>query len=128
MVSRSLAAGNIIIPATANIMSGKTSVCSSPWVEAWRSASVPGSAAAWPANAVTPPSSRRSAKSSTLSRDSTITRPQMNREGPSIASAPSATTLPVLLVPPRMPRSRATSTVSTPAASRPTSASRVWIR
>ena len=59
------------MPPTANIMSGKTSVCSSPWVDASRSASVPGSAAAWPANAVTPPSSRRSAKSSTLSRDST---------------------------------------------------------
>ena len=57
MVSRSLAAGNIIMPPTANIISGKTSVCSRPRVEACRSASVPGSAAAWPANADTPPSS-----------------------------------------------------------------------
>ena len=46
MVSRSLAAGNISMPPTANIISGKTSVCSSPLVEASRSASVPGSAAA----------------------------------------------------------------------------------
>ena len=54
------------MPPTANIISGKTSVCSRPLVDAWRSASVPGSAAAWPANAVTPPSRCRSANSSTL--------------------------------------------------------------
>ena len=52
IVSRSLDAGNSIMPPTANSISGKTSVCSTPRVEASRSASVPGSAAAWPANAV----------------------------------------------------------------------------
>ncbi len=44
------------MPPMANITSGKTSVCSTPCEDASRSASVPGNAAAWPANAVTPPS------------------------------------------------------------------------
>ena len=93
MISRSLAAGNSIIPDTANSISGKTSVCSSPRVEASRSASVPGSADAWPAKASTPPSSWRSAKSSTAQDPAnTSTIAQLTRVGPSIASAPSATT------------------------------------
>ena len=78
------------MPPTANIISGKTSVCSRPRVDASRSASVPGSAAAWPAKAVTPPSRCRSAKSSTLISDSTSSAPQMNIVGPSTAIAPSA--------------------------------------
>ena len=71
IVSRSLDAGNSIIPPTANSTSGKTSVCSSPLVDASPSASVPGSVAAWPVNALSPPSRRRSANSSTLISDST---------------------------------------------------------
>jgi hypothetical protein len=56
IVRKSLAAGNSIMPPIANMTSGKTSVCSMPRAEASRSASVPGRALAWPANAVTPPS------------------------------------------------------------------------
>ena len=69
------------MPPTANSISGKTSVWSSPDVEAWRSASVPGSAAAWPANAETPPSRWRSAKSSTPPMPKTRITPQRNSGG-----------------------------------------------
>ena len=65
-----------------NSISGKTSVCSRPWVEASRSAQVPGRADAWPANAVMPPSRPRSANSSTLVSDSARIVPQMNTVGP----------------------------------------------
>ena len=90
MVSRSLDAGNSIMPAIANIISGKTSVCSRPRVDASRSASVPGRAAAWPAKAVTPPSRCRSAKRKTLISDRMSSVAQMKIVGPSTAIAPSA--------------------------------------
>ena len=54
----------------------------------------------------------------------------MNSVGPSMASAPSATTWPVLVAdpPPMMSSLRATITVSTPAANSPNRASTTWIR
>ena len=126
MVSRSFDAGNISMPPTANIISGKTSVCSSPLVEASRSASVPGSAAAWPAKESTPPSRRRSAKRNTLIMARTRISIQQNSAGPSTARAPSATTLPDFgLLEPGF-RSRKTITEVTIAAISPSSASTTW--
>ena len=78
------------MPPTANSSSGKTSVCSRPRVDAWRSASVPGSAAAWPANAETPPSRCRSAKSMVPKMAKTRIRPHMKTAGPSMAIEPMA--------------------------------------
>ena len=54
MVIRSFEAGNSIIPDSANSASGKTSVCSTRAAIASRSAAVPGTAAAWAANALAP--------------------------------------------------------------------------
>src|SRR3954452_18686956 len=82
------------MPLTANIISGKTSVWSRPRVDASRSASVPGSAAACPANAETPASSRRSANRSTPPIANTRTRPHTKIDGPSTASVPSTASLP----------------------------------
>ena len=126
MVSRSLLAGKSSMPLIANMISGKTSVCSSPLVEAWRSASVPGSAAAWPAKPSTPASSRRSAKSSTLSAPRTRTSSQQKTAGPSAARAPSATTSPTRTSPLNgLSRPKTTSAVAK-AAARPTSAVPTW--
>ena len=129
MVSRSLDAGNSSMPPTANIISGKTSVCSRPWVEASRSASVPGSAAAWPANAV------HAALEVALGeeqhaeqREHAGSAPQQKTAGPSTAMAPSAIDRAV-----RRGRRRARVEVEaddrrspTNAATRPTSASTTW--
>ena len=88
------------MPPIENSISGKTSVCSIPRVEASRSAAVPGRAAAWPANAVMPPSRCRSAKSSTLISDRDRIVPQMNIVGPSMAIAPSTAIWPRAAVSP----------------------------
>ena len=64
------------MPPTAKSISGKTSVCARPRVEASRSAAVPGSAAACPAKVSTPLSTLRSAKSSTLSVPRMLSRIQ----------------------------------------------------
>ena len=100
IVSRSLAATNVIIPASANSVNGKTSVCI---VGAWpgsaviglvgrprRSARAPPPAAARAAaDAMNAPpgSTDRSAMSSTLPRPSASRVPQRNRVGRSTASA-----------------------------------------
>ena len=93
--------------------------------EASRSASVPGSAAACPANAVTPPSRCRSANSITLMIEKISRVPQMNSDGPSTAIAPTASRLP------RAPffssKLPATKITLTNAASRPPRARMVWI-
>ena len=65
-----------------------------PAGDAWRSASVPGSAAAWPANADTPPSSWRSAKSSTPPSAKTGSGPRGTRVGPSTTMVPIEPTMP----------------------------------
>ena len=116
------------MPETANSISGKTSVCSRPLVDASRSASVPGRAAAWPAKDVTPPSRWRSAKSSTLRMARTSTNSQQNSAGPSTARAPSATTLPAFGLSDPGFRSRKIITVVTIAAISPSSASTTCTR
>ena len=77
-------------------------------MDASRSAAVPGSAAAWPANAVTPPSRCRSANSSTLISESTRIVPQRKTVGPSTAIAPSTAIWPRPAVSPLGARSVAT--------------------
>ena len=116
------------MPPMENIISGKTSVCSRPFVEASRSAAVPGSAAAWPANAVMPPSRCRSANSSTLIGESTRIVPQMKTVGPSTATAPSTAIWPRPAVSPFGASPVATMTVATSAPSTPASASTVCTR
>jgi len=116
MMSRSFDAGNSSMPASANIISGNTSVCSTRRTMAERSCSVPGSAAACDANAITPPSTPRSATSSRASPPMTSRITQRNRVTPSTATAPSAATL---LVP-------ATRIVATRAATIPSRARVNW--
>ena len=89
-ISRSFAEANSIMPPTANSVSGKTSVCSTLAAVPSRSASDPGTAAAWPANADSPPSTDRSANSSTLISVSASRRIQVNSAGPSTEIAPWA--------------------------------------
>ncbi len=110
--SRSLAEANSIMPPTANSVSGKTSVCSTRAAVPSRSASDPGTAAAWPANADSPPSTDRSANSSTLISVSPSRRIQVNSAGPSTEIAPWAA-ITSLSPPIRM-------AVSTPATTRAT--------
>ena len=86
MVSRSFAAGKSIIPPTANIVSGKISVCMIPAPRASRSSGLPGVAAACAANGLL----LVSPMSSTLTKASTTMVPWMNRVGRSTATAPTA--------------------------------------
>ena len=90
IVSRSFAAGNSSIPATANMVSGYTSVWVTPASSASRSSALPGTAAACATNALT--SWDDSASSRTLTKARTRIVPWMNRAGPSTATAPMATT------------------------------------
>ncbi len=78
------------MPPAANSVSGKISVCSTFSAVASRSASEPGTAAACPANADSPPSTERSANSSTLISVSPSSSSQTNSAGPSTAIAPAA--------------------------------------
>jgi len=82
MVRRSPAAGKTIMPPTANITSGYTSVCTRPARRTWSSYSVPGTAAACGANA----SSRsdvRSAITSSPRKARIAIVPCANSAGPS---------------------------------------------
>ena len=126
-----MAAGNSIIPPTANISSGKTSVCSRPLVEASRSASVPGSAAAWPANAehaaLEPPLGE---EQHAAEREDEHQAPEEQRRAVDRDACPRPTTVPRLAGRRAgVPRSRATST-DADAARRPgrRSASTTWTR
>ena len=92
MVSRSLEAGNSIMPPTANSVSGKISVCMLPAARPSRSSGLPGVAAACAANGL----SLVSAMSSTLTKASTSMVPWMNSVGRSTATAPIAATWPGL--------------------------------
>ena len=89
IVSRSLDVANTIIPSSANIASGKISVCSMLAACASASPADPGASAARPVNALSPPSRRRSANSRKLISPNTSSRPQVKTPGPSTESAPS---------------------------------------
>jgi len=92
MVSRSFAAGNSIMPPTANSVSGKISVCMAPAPAPSRSSGLPGGAAAAAVNGLV----LESARSSTLAKARTRIVPWMNSVGRSTATAPSAATWPGL--------------------------------
>ena len=127
-VSRSAAAGKIIMPPTANMVSGNTSVWVIPARVATRSATLPGAVEAC---AVNPSSTRtapavstttvRSPMSRTPSTAMTRIAPCRNSAGRSTAIAPTAASRPA-------PVSRYTPTSATNAATSPPTASVTWVR
>ncbi len=96
-VSRSLAAGKISMPATANSSSGKTSVVVKPALTAFFSCSLPGTAEPCAAKESTrlpwaTGSSLRSAKVKAATRAISRMVPCRKSAGPSTATAPIAAT------------------------------------
>ena len=98
IVNRSSAAPKIIMPANANIISGKISVCATTALAATFSATLPGTAAACGVKPSSPPPAeagmRRSAASSTPRMPINSNSPCKNRAGRSTASEPTAALLP----------------------------------
>ena len=121
MVSRSLDAGNSIMPPTANSVSGKISVCMAPVTRPSRSSGLPGGAAACATNGLL----AGSAMSSTLTKARTTIVPWMNRVGRSTPTAPIAATWPELPLAKILPDA-ATTMVSTNATTRAARVSMSW--
>lgn len=93
IVSRSFEATNVIMPPSANSVSGKTSVCMPVFVACARSCTVPGRIAAWATNAP-PGSTERSAISNTEPNPSTSNVAHRNSDGESTAIAPASVATP----------------------------------